>query len=64
MLRTYDDWKSSGPEGCAFMCECCGKLLGRPGPCSSACGRMLVEERRAEERETERDIVERYLGST
>jgi hypothetical protein len=63
MLRTYDDWKSfCAEEGCAFMCEGCGALMGRPGPCSEACDRVLVEEQRAQERETERDLIERFLG--
>jgi hypothetical protein len=47
MLRTYDDWKSCAPEGCAFVCEGCGALMGRPGTCSEA---------------SERDIIARYLG--
>lgn len=59
---TYDDWKSCAPEGCAFICEGCGKLMGRPGPCSEACDSPLVQERRESEAETVRDIVERFLG--
>lgn len=61
MLRTYDDWKSCAPEGAAFLCDGCGRMMGRPGTCSQECDKLVVEEQRASEAETERDIIDRFL---